>query len=338
MRISVVKRREVLRAVTWLAAGLLLAPAVGVAQAWKPDKPVEIIIGTSAGGPQDRTGRLVQRVLQERKLAEQPVTVVNKPGGGGAVGLAYVAQHPGDPHFMMIVAQPLLSNYITGRSKLTYTDFTPLAVLGVEYVCIVVRPDSPIRDARDLIDRLRKDPASVSIAVGTALGNATHSSIAHALKTAGVEVRKMRSVVFSSGGESMTAVMGGHVDAAAGSVSTVLAQVRAGRVRVIVVGAPKRWLGEFAQAPTWKEIGVDSALDLWRALAGPKGMGAAQVAFWDAALARVVKDEEWRKDLEGNLMDNVYKNSAETLKHWQVEFEEVKSILNELGLTAPRGP
>ena len=136
----------------------------------------------------------------------------------------------------------------------------------------------------------------------------------------------------------MTAVMGGHVDAAAGSVSTVLAQVRAGRVRVIVVGAPKRWLGEFAQAPTWREIGVDSALDLWRALAGPKGMGAAQVAYWDAALARVVKDEEWRKDLEGNLMDNVYKNSAETLKHWQVEFEEVKSILNELGLTAPRGP
>ena len=314
------------------AVPLLAFAAIGNPQGWKPEKPVEIIIGTSAGGPQDRTGRLVQRVLQERKLVEPPVAVVNKPGGGGAVGLAYLAQHPGDAHHMMIVAQPLLANQIAGRSKLSYADFTPLAVLGVEYVCIVVRTESPIQGARELIDRLRKDPGSLSVAVGTALGNATHSSFAHAMKVAGVDIKKMRSVVFNSGGESMTAVLGGHVDAAAGSVSTVLSLVRAGRVRVIAVGAPKRWMGEFASAPTWKELGVESALDLWRGLAGPKGMSALQVAFWDAALARVVKDEEWRKDLDSNLMDNVYKNSAETLKHWQTEYEEVKTILTDLGL------
>ncbi len=302
------------------------------AQAWKPDKPVEIIIGTSAGGPQDRTGRLVQRVLQERKLVEQPIAVVNKPGGGGAVGLAYLAQHAGDGHYMQIVAQPLLSNQIAGRSKLHYTDFTPLAILGVEYVCIVVRADSPLKDAKELIERLRKDPGAVSIAIGTALGNATHSSVAHALKAAGVDIKKMRSVVFNSGGESMTAVLGGHVDAAAGSVSTVLQQVRAGKLRVLVVGAPQRWLGEFASAPTWKELGLDSAVDLWRGLAGPKGMSAAQVTFWDGVLPGVVKDEVWRKDLENNLMNNVYKNSAETARHWKTEYDEVRAVLVELGL------
>lgn len=319
--------------ITCFVAGVALtAPQPSTAQAWKPEKTVEIIIGTSAGGPQDRTGRQVQRVFQERKLIDQTSVVVNKPGGGGAVALAYLAQQAPDPHHMMIVAQPLLANHITGRSKLNYTDYTPLATLGVEYVTIVVKPDSPIKDAKDLVDRLRKDPASVSIAVGTALGNATHSSIAHAMKTAGVDIRKMRAVVFNSGGESMTAVMGGHIDAAAGSVSTVLAQVRAGRVRPIVIGAPKRWVGEFAAVPTWREIGVNSALDLWRGLAGPKGMTAAQVAFWDGVLARVVKDEEWRRDLETNLMDNVYKDSAGTLKHWQMEYDEVKGILADLGL------
>ncbi len=302
------------------------------AQAWKPDKPVEIIIGTSAGGPQDRTGRLVQRVLQERKLVEQPLAVVNKPGGGGAVGLAYLAQHAGDGHYVQIVAQPLLSNHIAGRSKLNYTDFTPLAILGVEYVCIVVRVDSPIKDAKELIGRLRKDPGAVSVAIGTALGNATHTSVAHAMKAAGVDIRKMRSVVFNSGGESMTAVLGGHVDAAAGSVSTVLPQLRAGKVRVLAIGAPKRWVGEFASAPTWKELGLDSAVDLWRGLAGPKGMSAAQIAFWDGVLPRVVKDEDWRKDLENNLMDNIYKNSAETALHWKTEYDEVRAVLVELGL------
>ena len=310
-----------------------LLPLSGYAQLWKPEKAVEIIIGTTPGGPQDRTGRLVQRLIQERKLVEPPSTVVNKPGGGGAVGMSYLAQHAPDPHYMMVVAQPLISNHVSGRSKLTYTDFTPLAVLGVEYVCIVVRPDSPLTNARDLVARLRKDPASVSIAVGTALGNATHSSVAHALKTAGVEIKKMRAVVFNSGGESMAAVMGGHIDAAAGSISTVLAQVRAGRVRAIVVGAPKRWVGEFAAVPTWKEIGIDSALDLWRGLAAPKGLSTAQVAYWDATFARMVKDEDWRKDLDSNLMDNVYKNSADTYKHWQAEYAEVKALFVDMGLT-----
>ena len=318
-------------ALTTLAVAALL-PVHGYAQSWKPDKAIEIIVGTTPGGPQDRTGRLVQRLMQERKLVDPPSSVINKPGGGGAVGMSYLAQHAPDPHYMMVVAQPLISNHVSGRSKLTYTDFTPLALLGVEYVCIVVRPDSPLANARDLVERLRKDPASLSIAVGTALGNATHSSVAHALKTAGVDIKKMRAVVFNSGGESMSAVMGGHIDAAAGSISTVLPQIRAGRVRAIVLGAPKRWVGEFASVPTWKESGIDSALDLWRGLAAPKGLSAAQIAYWDAAFARMVKDDEWRKDLDNNLMANVYKNSADTFKHWQAEYAEVKALFVEMGL------
>lgn len=315
-----------------IAACTLCGPAQLHAQAWKPDKTVEIIVGTTPGGPQDRTGRQVQRMFQERKLVEQSSTVVNKPGGGGAVGLSYLAQHAPDAHYMMIVAQPLISNHVAGRSKLTYTDFTPLAILGVEYVCIVVKPDSSIRDAKDFVERLRKDPASLSVAIGTSLGNATHSSVAHALKTAGVDIKKMRAVVFNSGGESMTAVMGGHVDAAAGSVSTVLPQVRAGKVRAIVVGAPKRWIGEFASVPTWKEIGIDSALDLWRGLAAPKGLTPAQITYWDSVLSRMIKEEDWRKDLDSNLMDNVYKNSADTFKHWQAEYGDVKTLFTEMGL------
>jgi len=329
---NMIAPRLLLSAVSASCAVALL-PLQAHAQSWKPDKAVEIIVGTTPGGPQDRTGRLVQRLMQERKLVDQTATVINKPGGGGAVGMTYLAQHAPDPHYMMIVAQPLISNHVAGRSKLTYTDFTPLAVLGVEYVCIVVRPDSPIKDAKDMVERLRKDPASVSMAIGTSLGNATHSSVAHALKTAGVDIKKMRAVVFNSGGESMTAVMGGHIDAAAGSISTVLAQVRAGRVRAIVVGAPRRWVGEFASVPTWKETGIDSALDLWRGLAAPKGLSAAQIAYWDAVLARMVREDEWRKDLGTNLMADVYKNSADTFKHWQAEYGEVKTLFAEMGLT-----
>jgi putative tricarboxylic transport membrane protein len=312
--------------------GAALLPAQATAQSWKPDKNIEVLVGTTPGGPQDRQGRLVQRILQEHKLIEQPSNVVNKPGGGGAVALAYMAQHAGDGHYLQIVAQPLLSNHVAGRSKTTYTDFTPLAILAVEYVALVVRADSPIKDAREFVDRMRKDPAAYSVAIGTTVGNATHSSYAHAMKAAGVDIRKIRSVAFNSAAESQTAAMGGHVDAAAGAISTVLAQVRAGKLRVLTVGAPRRWGGELANVPTWKEIGVDSAQDLWRGLAGPPGMTPAQIAYWDSVLGRVVKSPEWLKDLETNLMANAYKNSAETFKHWQKEYAEVKALFTDMGL------
>jgi putative tricarboxylic transport membrane protein len=309
-----------------------IAPHIAHAQNWKPDKVVEIIIGTTPGGPQDRQGRVVQRVLQEHKLVDQTINVVYKPGGGGAVGLAYLTQHKGDAHLMQIVAQSLISNHVAGRSKTTYTDFTPLAVLAVEYVVIVVRVDSPIKDAREFLERMRKDPSAFSMAIGTTIGNATHSSYAHAMKAAGVDIRKTRSIAFNSAAESLTAAMGGHVDAAAGAVSTVLPQIRGGKLRAIVIGAPRRWSGDLSNVPTWQELGVNSAQDLWRGLAGPPGMSAAQIAYWDATLARVVKSPEWLKDLDAGLMANVYKNSAETFKHWQAEYADVKALFTDMGL------
>ena len=313
-------------------AVLVLMPLLNHAQSWKPEKPVDIIIGTTPGGPQDRQGRLIQRIFQERKLFDQTSSVSNRPGGGGAVGLAFMANHKGDAHYMQIVAQPLISNHVAGRSKQHYTDFSPLAIFAVEYVTLVVRSDSPIKDARAFIDNMRKDPTAYSVAIGTVVGNATHSSYAHAMKAAGVDVKRLRSVAFNSGAEGMTAAMGGHVDAAAGAVSTVLSHVRAGRLRVLAIGAPHRWEGDLASVPTWKELGVDSAQDLWRGLAGPPGLTPAQTAYWDATIARALKDPEWVKDIERNLMANVYKNSADTLKHWQTEYADIKALFTEMGL------
>jgi putative tricarboxylic transport membrane protein len=314
------------------AALLILSSGAATAQAWKPEKPVEIIIGTSAGGPQDRTGRMVQKILQDMKLVPTPVTVVNRPGGGGAVALAYLNQHQGDGHHLMINAISLLTNHISGKSALNYTDFTPIAIMGIEYVSLSVRADSPLKSGKEVVERLRKDPSSLTVAIGTALGNATHISFALAMKAAGVDIRKLRTVVFNSGSESITAALGGHVDVAASAPSSVLPQVRGGKMRMLVIGAPRRLPGDLAGVPTWKELGVNSTFDLWRGLAGPKGMTPAQVKYWDDALSKVVQSDEWKKELERFDMVNVYKNSGDTAKHWKAEYDEVKTVLTELGL------
>ena len=315
------------------AAMFAMLVAAGVsAQAWKPEKPVEIIIGTSAGGPQDRMGRAVQRMLQERKLVLTPVNVTNKAGGGGAVALNFLNQHAGDGHYLAVNALSTLTNHITAKSTIGPTDLTPLAMMGAEYVGIVVRAESPLKTGRDVLDQLKKDPSSLSIAVGTALGNATHLSFVLAMKAGGVDIRKLKTVVFGSGGDSMTALLGAHVDLAASAPSAMLSQVQAGKLRLIVIGAPARLGGELAKIPTWKELGVNSAFDLWRGLAGPRGMTRAQIQFWDAALGALVKTDEWKKELAENQVENIYKNSADTALQWKAEYDEVKGVLLELGL------
>ncbi|NBR29128.1 MAG: hypothetical protein EBT83_12065 [Betaproteobacteria bacterium] len=84
--------------------------------------------------------------------------------------------------------------------------------------------------------------------------------------------------------------------------------------------------------PTWKELGINSVNEVWRGIAGPKGMTAAQVAFWDDVLGRATKSEDWKRELERSQIENVYRNSAETAKFWKAEYEETKAILTEIGL------
>jgi len=316
---------------TILAALLCAAAAAHAQPAWRPEKSVEIIIGTSPGGPQDRLGRTLQKVLQESRLVEVPVSVENKPGGGGAVALAALAQRTGGST-LMINAPTMLNNQITGKSPLPYTDFTALAILGIEYECVAVRADSPLQSAKELVDRLKKDPSALSVSIGTSLGNAGHLAYALAMKAAGVDIKKLKTVAFNSAGDGITALLGGHIDLASTPPSAVLQHVQAGKLRVLVLTAPTRAHGELANVPTWKELGVNSTHEVWRGLIGTRGMTRAQIAYWDDVLGRLVKTDAWKKELEQTQIENVYRNSAETVKYLKAEYDESRVILTDLGL------
>lgn len=318
-----------------LAAGVLSLAAFGAHAAgaeWKPERNVEIVVGSAAGSSQDRTGRTLQRIMQERQLAAASVSVVNKPGGGSAIGWAYLNQHPGDAHYLAVSAPLLLTNNITGTNPLTYTDITPIAQLFSEYAVFVVRPDSPLKSGRELIERLRRDPASVTIGVSGNRGNALHIAIALAGRSAGVDVRRYKIAIFKGGGEVMTALLGGHVDVVPTSASNTLQHLQAGRMRALAVSAPRRMRGVLATAPTWREQGLNAVFANWRGVIGPRGLSAAQIAYWDEIFARLVETDEWKKDLERDLWKPNYLNSAESAKYLKAQYDELKAILAELGL------
>lgn len=327
------KRHQSQRNSILLAAAVLLATGFpAFAQNWQPDKNVEIVINTAPGSGQDATGRLIQKILQDRKAVNTSITINNKPGGGGVIAYTYLQAHPGDGHFVSIASKSLLTNHISGRAPLTYSNLTPLAILFDEYIAVAVKADSPIKNGRELLDRMKKDPGTYSFGVATSLGNPNHQGVAMALKDAGVDLRKTKTPVFQSGGNAITALLGGHVDAVPGSVGLMRKYVEAGSVRLIAIASPQRLTGIFASTPTWKEQGANAIVSNWRGLIGPPNMTPAQMAFWDNALKQMTQSDAWKKELADNNWDDELKTSAEARKYMDADYAELKGFLTELEL------
>lgn len=309
--------------------GIDLAGAA--APTWKPEKAVEIIAVNAPGGGSDRIARMMAKVLQEGRIVEAPVNVVNKPGGGGSVAYAYLNQHPGDGHYVVLASKAILTNHLVGRGP-SYTEFTPVANLFSEWISVTVKLDSPLKTGRDLVERLKKDPAALSFGIATSLGNLNHQGAAAALKEAGIDVKKMRTVIFQSGGAATTAMLGGHIDIVPITAAFAASMVRNGQVRLIAVSSPQRLTGVLADVPTWRELGYDAVVSNWRSVIGPKAMTEAQLAYWDRALRRLIDSAEWKKELEMNFWTSEYLGSAETRKHMAQDNVQARAFLVDLGL------
>ena len=172
-------------------------------------------------------------------LLPTTTTVLNRPGGGGAVSWVYMNQHPGDAHYVNVSPTNLVTNRITGAHELNHTDVTALAMLFHEYAAFAVRSDSPLKTAGDLFARLRAAPESVAVGLPS-IGNVFHLGIARTTRSAGGDPRKLRVVVFNSSGQSLTALRGGHIDLVPTAPANVISYVKAGTLRVLAIAAPAR--------------------------------------------------------------------------------------------------
>jgi len=316
------------------AVALSGVSAVCAAQsaAWNPQKNVEIVVGSAPGGSNDKTVRQVERILVEKRIVSTPITVVNKPGGGSTIAFNYVSQHAGDAHYLMVGTTALLTNHIVGSSKLNYQDFTPIASLFNDYVVFVVNAESPIKTGKDLIARLKKDPKSVAIGFATTLGSHNHVAAGLLAKSVGVNPRDLKVVAYKGAAEALTNLLGGHIDLVTTAAGNAAPHVAGGRLRVVGVAGPKRFGGALADAPTWNEQGVNLVFGGWRAIMGPKGISAAQIAYWEGALEKATKVPEWRTDLEKNYWSDDFVTSAQFRKDLEKDYADMKAVLVDLGL------
>ncbi|OGA23282.1 MAG: hypothetical protein A3I02_12175 [Betaproteobacteria bacterium RIFCSPLOWO2_02_FULL_67_26] len=316
-----------------LGSALLAASAHCAAQgAWSPQRNIEIVVGSAPGGSNDKTARQVERILIEQKLVSTSISVVNKSGAGGTLALNYLNQHAGDGHYVIVFTPSMLTNHITGQSKVSYKDFTPIASLFSDYIVFPVNAGSPLKDANDLVARLKKDPQSVSVGFATALGSHNHIAIGLLMKAIGGDPRGLKAVAYKGSSLAITNLLGGHIDLVTTAAGNVAGHVQSGKLRVLAAAAPKRFPGVLADVPTWKELGVNLVFGGWRAIVGPKNMTPQQIAFWEGVLSKATQAPEWKEGILKNYWFDDFVTSAKFKNDIDKDYNDMKSVLVDLGL------
>lgn len=315
-------------------AGMVMAFAyapIALAQ-WKPSKNVELVAPATPGGGYDTLARAVHKIIQDAKLIATPVNVVNKPGGGSGIGWAYVSQHAGDARFIGVASSTLLTNDILGINSFKWTELTPLAILATEYLVFSVRAENKLKGAKDLMEAIRANPKAVIFATAPGPGNANHIIMAMMAKAIGVKVTQMPLVLFPSAGDSTTAALGGHVDVVVSSIPPVLEQMRAGKMRILAVGAPQRLPGVMANVPSLRELGADAVFVNWRGVIGPKSLGKEQIRYWEDLLGAMSRTDAWKSYSEDTFSMPTFMDSASSARFMQTQHAEIRVIMQELGL------
>ena len=302
------------------------------AQQWAPQKNVELVVPNPPGGSNDKTARTVERILVSGKLIPSSLSVVNKSGGGGSIAYTYVQQHPGDPHYLVVAGPALLTNHITGASKLHHSDLTAIASLFDDYTVFAVNAASPIKTGKDLVERLRKDPKSVTIGFSPLLGSHNHIAAGLLMKAIGGNARDLKVVAYKGSADAIPNLMGGHIDLVTTAAGNVAPHVASGKLRIIAMTAPQRLPGALADVPTWKEQGVDVTFGAWRAIFAPKGLTPQQTAYWEGVLRKATESPDWKADIEKNYWANVFVSGARFTKELEKDYADMRSILAELGL------
>lgn len=296
---------------------------------WSPTKAIEITAPADTGGGWDTLARTTATVLETTGLADQNVQVVNKPGAGGAIGWAYIAANAGDPHKLFVTSPPIILVPMAGDSDYGHTDFTPIARMATDYMVYLVDADSDIEDFNDLVDAV--DSGDADIAGGSSPGSMDHIASAGALTAGDVAAEAINYVAFDGGGEAITALLGGHVDAAAVGVSEAISYLESGDLRAVGITSEER-NESFPDIPTLKEQGVDYTFDIWRGVMGPADMSEEQVAYYETLVADLMETDEWKAEAEKLGWLDGYQDSEEFSQFLDDSVEEYAAVLEEVGL------
>nr|WP_132031339.1 tripartite tricarboxylate transporter substrate-binding protein [Aquabacter spiritensis] len=312
-------------------AGLTAAAlAFGAAGAQAQD--LKIMAPAAPGGGWDQTARAMQQALVQSGAA-QSVQVFNVPGAGGTIGIAqFVNTSKGDPNVLMASGYVMMGAILTNKSPVGLDKVTPIARLIQETDAIAVPVNSPLKTVQDLAELVRKDPARVTWAGGSA-GGPDHIAAALFTQKVGSDPTKLNYIPFSGGGEALAAILGGKVTAGMSGLGELESQVKAGKLRLLAITQAERIPG--LDVPTLKEAGIDVALANWRAIMAPPGLTPDQVKSVTAMIEKMAKSQAWADILKQKGWDDAFLAGEPFVAFLKDENASTADILKSVGLIKP---
>jgi tripartite-type tricarboxylate transporter receptor subunit TctC len=259
-----------------------------------PSRPVRMIVAFAPGGTADFTARIIADRMQT--LLGQPIAVENKPGANGAIGAEYVAKSDPDGYTLFFTTVGAVAINPALRSDLPYDplkDFAPVGKAAVNSTILVINADMKINSARELVDLAKRKPGSITIGI---TGRGAISDLGRQLfeDAAGI---KLQAVPYRGAAPAITDLLAGHLDGLFGDVPTIMAQVRAGKLKALAATSSQR-SDIFPDVPTFVEQGYAGVVgDNWAGVLAPAATPQPVIAKLNAALVAALNDPELRTRL-----------------------------------------
>ncbi|AUC52132.1 C4-dicarboxylate ABC transporter substrate-binding protein [Sagittula sp. P11] len=319
------------------ATRLVVAAAlVGVsALAASAQENPECIAPANPGGGWDFTCRQVGKSLQDLGLIDKTMQVVNLAGGGGGVAYAEVVNKRNDSNDLIVAASSATATRLAQGAYPgnTMDQVRWLASVGADYGVIAVAADSEIDTLPALLDQIKADPTTISVAGGSAVGGWDHLKVLIAANAYGIDdVRSIKYIAFDGGGEAVTQLLAGSVQAFTGDISEAKGFVDSGDIKVIAVLAPERLGGEFSEMPTAKEQGVDAIGANWRGFYAPGGMSDEAYDAWVSKIGELYASDEWKAVMETNGLAPLDLQGADFQAFVEESVAKIQSISKEIGI------
>jgi tripartite-type tricarboxylate transporter receptor subunit TctC len=278
--------RMIARTIGAVAGAALMMASAAVAQQFPAGKPVEMTVMFGAGSAADTTARELAKGME--KVLGVPVPIVNRTGGGGAIGYSYVQQQRPDGYSIIWNSNSVSTNYHAGIMAFDYKAFDAVARVSVETPAIAVRADAPWKNLKELVNFAKANPGKVRI------GNSGTGSHTHFVASAlfGSSDAKITNVPFTEG-QAVVNLLGSRIEGVVQLPAALVPHVKSGDLRVLAVLGEKRD-PVFPEVPTAKELGYSVALDMWRGIAVPTGTPKPIIAKLQDAIKASVESSSFK--------------------------------------------
>ena len=311
------------------AAAAVASTALAVAAQDYPTKPITMIVPFPPGGVADITGRPLAEAMG--RILKQTVVVENKAGAGGGVGMQYVSRARPDGYTVLLALSSISiipeADKVLGRDPMfQLNQLVPIARFTADPTVLAVRADSPYKSVKDLVEAAKQKPGGIPYGSSGNYGT-MHVPMEMFASAGGI---KMLHVPFTGAGPAVVALLGGQVEALSTGPSSVIGQVKAGKIRVLATWGESRHPA-LPEVPTLKELGYDAQFSQWTGLFVPAGTPEPVIAKLREASRAAVDDATFKASLAKVETPIQYLDQPQFRTFWDNDAHKLADVVKKIG-------